>query len=65
MNTESNESRKSRYAELSEKLKLEEEENLSKDEEVDSLYVPLKEKKKRIIEKHSRDCKRYTISRSD
>jgi ATP-dependent RNA helicase DDX41 len=49
---ESNESRKSRYAELREKLKLEEEENLSKDEEIDSLYVPLIEKKKRIIEKH-------------
>ena len=52
MNTESTESRKSRYAELREKLKLEEEESLSKDEDIDSLYVPLKEKKKRIIEKH-------------
>ena len=34
------------------KREIEEKENLSKDEEIDSLYVPLIEKKKRIIEKH-------------
>ena len=59
------EARKSRYAELREKLRKEEEENTKKNEEdkEESLYVPLKEKRKKIIEKHMKHL--TTLSSTD